>query len=92
MGHPRCKNLVHEQYFVSVSFFSNAISVPQTQLKVIPSDCCTLAKRHGGKSTMPEEVKNCKKLIIYVQKRVKQFRFIEQILVLESFKLSLKSP
>ena len=32
---------------------------------------------------MPEEVKNCKKLIIDVQKRVKQFRFIEQILVLE---------
>ena len=41
---------------------------------------------------MPEEVKNCKKLIIYVQKRVKQFRFIEEILVLESVKLSLKSP
>ena len=41
---------------------------------------------------MTEEVKNCKKLIIDVQKRVQQFRFIEQILVLESFKLSLKSP
>ena len=41
---------------------------------------------------MTEEVKNCKKLIIDVQKRVKQFRFIEQIFVLESFKLSLKSP
>ena len=41
---------------------------------------------------MAEEVKSCKKLIIDVQKRVKKCRFIEQILVLENFKLSLKGP